>query len=63
MNYIYAEKVVSTEAAKKKLEKCKEEERNTKMYSRRISPTTVVYCKREDRLDEYDKMYNKKERM
>lgn len=56
----YFDKECTLERAQKKLEKAKEEERNTALHMRQISPTTVVYCKRKERLDEYDKLYNKK---
>lgn len=61
MSYIYTDKIVSSAQARARLEKLKEEEAKIKFYSKRISPTTVVYCKHEERLEEYDKIYNKKE--
>lgn len=56
----YTEKKVTKEQAVKRLEKVKEEESQTTLHMKRISPTTVVYCKRKERLDEYDKLYNRK---
>lgn len=56
----YTDNVVSNEHAKIALAKCKEEESKTELFCKQISPTTVVYCKRKERLEEYDKMYNKK---
>lgn len=56
----YTEKKITKEQAVKRLEKIKEEESKTTFHMKRISPTTVVYCKRKERLDEYDKIYNKR---
>lgn len=56
----YTEKTASGEKALERLEKLKDEEKKTKFYSKQISHTTVVYCKREDRLEDYNKTYNKK---
>lgn len=56
----YTEKKVTKEQAVIRLEKAKEEESKTTLHMKRISPTTVVYCKRKERLEEYDKIYNKK---
>lgn len=56
----YTEKKVTKEQAVIRLEKAKNEEKKTTLHMKRISPTTVVYCKRKERLNEYDKIYNKK---
>ena len=56
----YFDKECTFERAKIKLEKAKEEESRTTLHMRQISPTTVVYCKRKERLDDYDRLYNKK---
>lgn len=56
----YTEKKIIKEQAVIRLEKAKDEEKRTTLHMKRISPTTVVYCKRKEKLEEYDKIYNKK---
>lgn len=42
--------------AKKTLEKMKEYEKKTKLHRLQIDDKTVVYCKNEDRLEDYKKL-------
>jgi hypothetical protein len=40
------------------LEELKRKEKKIKFHERKIGKNTIVYCKNEDRLDEYEENYN-----
>lgn len=58
MEYTYSEKAEIHSQAEILLEKMKKEEKKHKMYSKKIGKNTVVFCKNEERLEEYDDNYN-----
>ena len=58
MEYTYSEKAEVRSQAEILLEKMKKEEKKHEMYSKKIGKNTVVFCKNEERLEEYDKNYN-----
>lgn len=58
MNYTLEEKIDSRTRGQKLLEQLKAKEKKIKFHERRIGKNTIVYCKNEDRLDEYEDSYN-----
>lgn len=54
MNYTLEEKIDSRTRGQKLLEQLKAKEKKIKFHERRIGKNTIVYCKNEDRLDEYE---------
>ena len=58
MNYTLEEKIDSRTRGQKLLEQLKAKEKKIKIHERRIGKNTIVYCKNEDRLDEYEDNYN-----
>ena len=42
--------------AQKNLEKMKKYEQSIKLYEARIDDKTIVYCKNEDRIEQYKKL-------
>ena len=58
MNYTLEEKIDSRTRGQKLLEQLKAKEKEIKFHERRIGKNTIVYCKNEDRLDEYEDNYN-----
>lgn len=40
------------------LESLKKKEQTIKFHERRINKNTIVYCKNEERLDDYERSYN-----
>lgn len=58
MNYTLEEKIDSRTRGQKLLEQLKAKEKKIKFHERRIGKNTIVYCKNEYRLDEYEDSYN-----
>ena len=58
MNYSVEERIDSRTRGQMLLLKLKEKERNIKFYTRKIGKNTIVYCKNEERLNEYEDSYN-----
>ena len=58
MIYTLEEKIDSRTRGQKLLEQLKEKEKKIKFHERRIGKNTIVYCKNEERLDEYEDSYN-----
>lgn len=58
MDYTLEDKVSSRTKAQELLEKFKNKEAKIKFYSRKIGNNTIVYCKNEERLNEYNNSYN-----
>lgn len=58
MNYTLEEKIDSRTRGQKLLEQLKAKEKKIKFHERRIGKNTIVYCKNEDRLEEYEDNYN-----
>ena len=58
MNHITEDQIESKNRAKKMLADLKRKEKNITFHERRIGKNTIVYCKNEDRLDEYEDSYN-----
>lgn len=58
MNYTLEEKIDSRTRGQKLLEQLKAKEKKIKFHERRIGKNTIVYCKNEDRLEEYEDSYN-----
>lgn len=58
MNYLTEERIDSRTRGQKLLEELKKKEKKIKFHSRRIGKNTIVYCKNEDRLDDYEDNYN-----
>lgn len=44
--------------ANKRLDKLKRIEQNTELYSKRLNSRTIVFCKRKERIAEYEKTMN-----
>lgn len=44
--------------ADKRLDKLKRIEKNTELYSKRINSRTIVFCKRKERIAEYEETMN-----
>lgn len=53
----YEESYNNRSRACKLLSELKKVEKKTKFYTKRISPTTVVMCKNEDRLKQFEEHY------
>lgn len=58
MEYTYSEKAEVRSQAEILLEKMKKEEKKHKLHSKIIGKNTIVFCKNEERLEDYDKNYN-----
>ena len=58
MNYTLEEKIDSRTRGQKLLEQLKAKEKKIKFHERRIGKNTIVYCKNEDRLDNYNNIKN-----
>lgn len=58
MDYSTEERIDNQRRGKSLLEKLKEKEKKIKFFERRIGKNTIVYCKNEERLDEYEESYN-----
>lgn len=58
MNHITEEQIESKSRAKKMLAELKRKEKNITFHVRQINKNTIVYCKNEDRLAEYEESYN-----
>lgn len=58
MSYLTEEKIENKSKSRILLEHLKEKEKTINFYSRRINKNTIVYCKNEERLDEYEDSYN-----
>lgn len=56
----YTEKKMTREQAQVKLEKAKCEETKTPLHMKRLNKNTVVYCRRKERIKDYERLYNKK---
>jgi hypothetical protein len=58
ISYLTEEKFEHKRKAQVLLEELKRKEKKIKFHERRIGKNTIVYCKNEDRLDEYEESYN-----
>lgn len=58
ISHLTEEKFEYKRKAKVLLEDLKRKEQKIKFHERRIGKNTIVYCKNEDRLDEYEENYN-----
>ena len=58
ISYLTEGKFEHKRKAKVLLEELKRKEKKIKFHERRIGKNTIVYCKNEDRLDEYEDSYN-----
>lgn len=58
MSYLTDEKFDNRTRAKKLLEELKNKEKKFKFHERKIGKNTIVFCKNEERLEEYDNNYN-----
>lgn len=58
ISYLTEEKFEHKRKAQVLLEELKRKEKKIKFHERRIGKNTIVYCKNEDRLDEYEDNYN-----
>lgn len=58
MSYLTEEKIENKSKSRILLEHLKKKEKTINFYSRRINKNTIVYCKNEERLDEYEDSYN-----
>lgn len=58
ISYLTDEKFEHKRKAQVLLEDLKRKEQKIKFHERRIGKNTIVYCKNEDRLDEYEENYN-----
>lgn len=56
----YTEKQVTREEAQAKLERAKREEKKTPLYMKRLNKNTVIYCRREEKIKDYEYLYKKK---
>lgn len=58
MSYLTDEKFDNRTRAQKLLEELKNKEKKFKFHERKIGKNTVIFCKNEERLEEYDNNYN-----
>ena len=58
MNHITEDQIESKSRAKKMLAELKRKEKNITFHVRQINKNTIVYCKNEDRVDEYEDSFN-----
>ena len=58
ISYLTEEKIEHKRKAKTLLDELKIKEKEIKFHERRIGKNTIVYCKNEERLDEYEDSYN-----
>lgn len=58
ISYLTEEKFEHKRKAKVLLEEFKRKEQKIKFHEKRIGKNTIVYCKNEERLNEYEESYN-----
>lgn len=58
ISYLADDKFEHKRKAKVLLEELKRKEQKIKFHERKIGKNTIVYCKNEERLDEYEDSYN-----
>lgn len=58
ISYLSDDKFEHKRKAKVLLEELKRKEQKIKFHERRIGKNTIVYCKNEERLNEYEESYN-----
>lgn len=58
MSYLTDEKFDSKKRAKVLLEEMKKKEQTMTFHAKRISGTTIVYCKNKERIEEFENNYN-----
>jgi hypothetical protein len=58
ISYLTEEKFEHKRKAQILLEELKRKEQKIKFHERKIGKNTIVYCKNEERLDEYEDSYN-----
>ena len=58
MSYLTEEKFEHKKKAQVLLDELKQKEKKIKFHERKIGKNTIVYCKNEERLDEYEENYN-----
>lgn len=58
MDYTLEEKFTSKSKAQELLERFKKKEKKIKFHEKRLNKSTVVFCKNEDRFEEYEANYN-----
>lgn len=58
ISYLTEEKFEHKRKSQTLLDNLKKVEKKIKFHERRIGKNTIVYCKNEERLDEYEDSYN-----
>lgn len=58
MDYTLEEKFTSKSKAQELLERFKKKEKKIKFHEKRLNKNTIVFCKNEDRFEEYEANYN-----
>lgn len=58
MSFLIEEKFEHKKKAQVLLDELKKKEKKIKFHERKIGKNTIVYCKNEERLDEYEESYN-----
>lgn len=58
ISYLTEEKFEHKRKAQMLLDELKRKEQKIKFHERKIGKNTIVYCKNEERLDEYEESYN-----
>lgn len=58
MSYLSDDRFESKSRAKKLLEELKKKEKEITFHSKQIGKNTIIYCKNEERLEEYEENYN-----
>lgn len=58
ISYLTEEKFEHKRKAQILLDELKRKEQKIKFHERKIGKNTIVYCKNEERLDEYEDNYN-----
>lgn len=51
---------IGKSATNKQLDKFKKIEKETQFFSKRLNNKTIVFCKRKERIDEFEKSVNSK---
>lgn len=58
MDYTLEEKFTSKSKAQELLERFKKKEKKINFHEKRLNKNTIVFCKNEDRFEEYAANYN-----
>lgn len=57
MSYLSDERFESKSRAKRLLEELKKKEKEINFHSKQIGKNTIIYCKNEERISEYEDSY------